>query len=63
MTTPSPDHVLRPNDVCLILSIAHSTLYQWIKMGRFPPQRELGPRSVGWPASEVYEWLASRPKV
>lgn len=41
--------------------LARSTLYKYVQQGHFPRQRRLGPRRVGWLASEVRSWMGSRP--
>jgi len=41
--------------------LARSTLYKYVSQGLFPRQRRLGPGRVGWLASEVRSWIASRP--
>ncbi len=40
--------------------LARSTIYAYVKQGLFPRQRRLGPGRVGWRASEVRSWIASR---
>lgn len=40
--------------------LARSTIYAYVKQGLFPRQRRLGPGRVGWRASEVRGWIASR---
>jgi prophage regulatory protein len=40
--------------------LARSTIYAYVKQGLFPRQRQLGPGRVGWRASEVRGWIASR---
>ena len=42
--------------------ISRSTLYVYVRAGHFPQQRKLGPRRVGWLASEIRVWMATRPK-
>ena len=42
--------------------LARATLYRYIRDGQFPRQRRLGPRRVGWLASEVRAWITTRPK-
>ena len=37
-----------------------TTLYRWIKDGRFPKPIRLGPNSVAWRWSAIEEWLAAR---
>ena len=41
--------------------LSRSTLYAYIARGLFPPQRELGPRRVGWLAADVCHWMVTRP--
>ena len=52
--------VLRRKQVCDLLGISHTTLYDWIRAGRFPPAIELGPNSKAWLRDEVEEFLAQR---
>ena len=61
------DRMLRAVDVCQWLNIAESTLYKWIKAGRFPKPLSLGDESDQNSASrffksEVEEWLYARPR-
>ena len=56
------DRVLKINEVLEILKVSEPSLYRWIKSGLFPNQIQLGPNSVGWLESEVYEWLSTRPR-
>ena len=41
--------------------LSRSSIYSYVDLGLFPRQRRLGPRRVGWLASEVRTWIASRP--
>jgi prophage regulatory protein len=41
--------------------LSRSTLYSHITVGSFPRQRSLDRRRVGWFASQVRIWIASRP--
>ena len=41
--------------------LSRSSIYSYVAQGLFPRQRRLGPRRVGWLASEVRAWIASRP--
>lgn len=54
--------VLRLPDVVARTGRARSTLYADIQQGAFPRPIRLGPRSVGWYASEIDDWLASRSR-
>jgi predicted DNA-binding transcriptional regulator AlpA len=42
--------------------LSRSSLYAYVKAGDFPRQRKLGPRRVGWLASDVRRWMATRPQ-
>ncbi len=42
--------------------LSRSTLYAYVADGLFPRQRRLGVRRVAWLASEVRDWIASRPQ-
>lgn len=59
--------MLRMVDVSQWLNVSESTLYKWIKAGRFPKPVSLGdetdPNSASrWFKKEVEEWLYARPR-
>lgn len=58
--TFAPDSILRLNSVINITGLSRSSIYSYIKVGNFPRPRKLSARSVGWLASEIFEWVASR---
>lgn len=41
-----------------ILPVAHSTLWQWVKDGRFPKPVKLGPRTTAWDVSTLRDYFA-----
>jgi len=43
-----------------LLPINRSTWYKWLKDGRVPPGRQLGPNTVAWPI-EVVRALGCEP--
>ena len=49
--------ILRVKEVARRLGISRSTLYVWIKEGRFPSPIRLGVRMVGWKDSDVNQWI------
>jgi prophage regulatory protein len=60
--------VLPPNEefwnvraISVRTGLARSTIYRYVQAGYFPRQRHLGPGRVGWLASEVRKWMATRP--
>lgn len=56
------DRLLRRDEVESRCGITRSTLYRWMRAGRFPEPLRVGPCAVRWPASEIEEWLAERPR-
>jgi prophage regulatory protein len=56
------NRILRMPELVRLVGVSRSTLFRWIRAGHFPPPLVLGPRAVGWPASQVSGWLLSRPR-
>jgi prophage regulatory protein len=54
--------ILRRPQVQQRTGLSRSTLYQYIKEGRFPAPLCLGPRAVGWLESDVSDWICARVK-
>ncbi|CAP43224.1 helix-turn-helix transcriptional regulator [Bordetella petrii] len=52
--------ILRITDVTRITGLSRPAIYYNVKRGLFPRQIQLGPRSVGWLASDVEAWFQSR---
>lgn len=55
-------YILRPREVCELLSIARSTLYLKIAEGDFPKPIKLSKNpskngAVGWKRSTIEQWL------
>lgn len=57
------DRMLRYDAVEEVTGLDRVTIWRLERAGRFPRRRRLTARSVGWLASEVQEWLDSRPVV
>ena len=57
------DNILRLPDVKARTGLSRSSIYAYIKDGKFPQHIALGERSVGWYESEVDAWVASRKRV
>ena len=58
--TEQPLSILRRKAVEARCGLSRSTLYDYIRAGRFPPPIRVGSRAVGWVASEVDAWLAAQ---
>lgn len=55
--------LLRRPEVEARTGIRRSTLYDWIKQGKFPRPVKLGERIVAWRESDINGWLESRVSV
>ena len=56
------DRILRQPEVSKVTGLPRSSLYRRLREGTFPLPVQTGPNSVGWFASEVQEWLRTRPR-
>ena len=56
------DSILRLPQVIAITGLSKSSIYALIALGKFPPQRRLSVRAVGWPADNIFAWVAARPQ-
>jgi prophage regulatory protein len=50
--------MVRHTAVAQALDIHPSTLWRWIKCGRFPRPIKYGLRTSGWKQSQVEEWIS-----
>lgn len=57
------DRILRLREVISTTGLARSTIYLRMSKGHFPKPVRLGPRAVGWRASDVGAWLDERQAV
>ena len=55
------DRYVRAVEIARRTGLSLSTIYRLEQNGGFPRRRALGPNSVGWLASEINDWLTSRP--
>lgn len=56
----APHQIYRIREVIDITGLGRSTIYAYIAKGKFPKQRKLGVRAVGWRSYEIFQWLAER---
>ncbi|MFC4623097.1 helix-turn-helix transcriptional regulator [Comamonas nitrativorans] len=59
----SPPLIYRRDALLKVLGISKSTLRNWMLTEDFPHPVQLGPRAVGWSATQVHAWLEKRPTV
>ena len=56
------NQMLRAPEVMARTGLSRVTIWRWVRAGTFPAPIQLGENSIGWPASEITAWLASRPR-
>lgn len=54
--------ILRLPKVKSRVDLSRSSIYSFIKQGKFPEPISLGDRAVGWLESEIDDWLAEKVK-
>lgn len=59
MHTKTPERILRLPEVLLRTGLSRSTIYARISESRFPAQRKLGTKIVGWYESEIDGWIGN----
>ncbi|MBF9060754.1 AlpA family phage regulatory protein [Rhodobacterales bacterium HKCCSP123] len=52
--------ILRRSEVEDRTGLSRSTIYAWIRHGKFPRPVKLGERIVAWRESDIDRWLESR---
>ena len=52
--------VMRLPAVEVAVGLKRSMIYNLIKEGRFPAQRRISARAVGWDSVEIDSWIAER---
>ena len=58
-----PTGIMRFPQVRQETGLSRSTVWRQVKAGEFPAPLQISGNSVGWLASEIQEWVASRPRV
>ncbi len=56
------DRLIRLPDVESAIGCKKSTIYELMKVGRFPKPVRLSARHVAWPESAVLQWVQDRIK-
>ena len=54
------NRILRRRDEEEITGLSRATIYRHVRAGTFPAPFKLTERLVGWLATDVEDWLASR---
>ena len=56
------DRLIKLPEVIEITGLSSSTIYRYLKEGRFPKQIRVGSRAVAWWLSEILEYIRNRPR-
>jgi len=62
---PEPPEELLWNIKTVILKtgLSRPSIYRYMKGGRFPPRRRVGPNRVAWVPAEVVAWIHGCPRL
>ena len=52
--------ILRQKKVCEIVGYSPMHLWRLERLNKFPKRIKLGPNSVGWISTEIFEWVESK---
>jgi prophage regulatory protein len=59
-----PDELLwNIKTVILKTGLSRPSIYRYMKRGKFPPRRRVGPNRVAWAPAEVLAWIEGCPRV
>jgi prophage regulatory protein len=56
----SAERLIRLPSVLERVGVSRSTLWSWVREGRFPPPVRLGLRAVAWKSTSVDRWIEER---
>lgn len=54
--------VIRQRETIQLTGLSRTTIWRLERAGLFPLRRQIGRQAVGWLASDIDEYLASRPR-
>lgn len=52
-----PNSIIRPSELCDMLSVSKTTLWRWEKDGQLPSRIKISDRAVGWRYKDIDQWL------
>lgn len=52
--------ILNLSEVMVKTRLKRSTIYLWVKDGKFPAPKKIGERKVGWLDSDLDDWLSKK---
>ena len=54
--------LIRRKEVEELTGLSRSTIYAWMRQGRFPQSVRVGPHCVRWYLDEVLDFIRTRPR-
>lgn len=51
---------VRISQVLAVVPVSRTTLWRWVKEGKFPASVKLTPEITAWPVQAVRAWIAER---
>lgn len=55
----NPNQIISIKAMCKNLNKGRSTLFVWVRDGKFPPPLRVGKKSLGWSQKQYQQWLES----
>ena len=55
------ERLLRRREVERVTGMSRSSIYRLMQEGEFPRPVKVGPSAVRWRASDIMDWIESRP--
>lgn len=49
--------ISRIKAVCMMTGLSKSTIYAWVKAGKFPAPIKLSPTMTAWRNSDILDWI------
>jgi prophage regulatory protein len=56
------NRIVRQREALRLTGLSRVTLWRLERAKLFPQRRRIGRQAVGWLASDIDDWLASRPR-
>lgn len=55
------NRLLRISQVLNLIPLGRSTLWAWVKSGRFPAPVKIGPRTTTWRERDILDFISKAP--
>lgn len=56
-----PQLLLDVRSVCALTTLGRTSLFNYVRLGKFPPPVRTGHRSIAWRFKDVMDWVDSLP--